>query len=84
MIVACLKELARNQLIWEQQQEGSGGIVEDNTKPSAAASLRKSISNVSNRRLEAISFSREPASIVDDVIIMGCPASVNMLSEVGL
>ncbi|KAL9182962.1 hypothetical protein ACHAXT_004241 [Thalassiosira profunda] len=77
MIVACLKELARNQLIWEQQQEGSGGIVEDNTKPSAAASLRKSISNVSNRRLEAISFSREPASIVDDVIIMGCPASVN-------
>mmetsp|Transcript_4463 Transcript_4463/g.7918 ORF Transcript_4463/g.7918 Transcript_4463/m.7918 type:complete len:857 (-) Transcript_4463:55-2625(-) len=70
MIVACLKELARNQEIWEQQQDGR------EQKESKVASLRKSL-NMSNKQKEAqVYYTREPASIVEDVILMGCPASI--------
>ncbi|KAL7532772.1 hypothetical protein ACHAXR_008418 [Thalassiosira sp. AJA248-18] len=77
VIVACLKELARNQAIWEQQHVGQSE--EENThNQSMTASLRKSIRNISNRPKQTpIHFSREPASIIEDIVIMGCPASVN-------
>lgn len=79
MIIACLKELARNQAIWELQHEGEEEKEERESCQSKAASFRKSISNMSNKQKEAQVnlFSREPASIVEDVILMGCPASVN-------
>lgn len=76
MIIACLKELARNQAIWEQQQEGDE---DDGTQSqSMAASLKKSISSMSSKQNQTqIKFNREPASIIEDVILMGTPASVN-------
>lgn len=74
IIVSCLKELARNQAIWESQNEGK-----DHAESMVASSLRKSLNTISIKQKEAqiVEFSREPASIVEDVILMGCPASVN-------
>ena len=78
MIVACLKELARNQVLWERQKEereikdSNGGDIQ-----MKASSFRKSISNMSMKQNEVVDFHREPASMIEDVIIMGCPASVN-------
>lgn len=73
MIVACLKELARNQVIWLESQEK-----EKDHDQSKTSSLRKSLSNMTTKQKESqIQFSREPASIIEDVILMGCTASVN-------
>jgi len=78
MIVACLKELARNQAIWERQQEENDTEEINTGNQTKAATLRKSISSISMRQQGArVDFSREPASIVEDVVLMGCPASVN-------
>ena len=69
VIIACLKELARNQAIWEQQQEGY------EQKESIAGSIAKGL-HLLNQSKKAQSFTREPASIVEDVVLMGCPAYV--------
>ena len=78
MIVACLKELARNQMLWEHQKE-ERELKDSNGGDSQmkASSFRKSISNMSMKQNEVVDFHREPASMIEDVIIMGCPASVN-------
>ena len=80
MIISCLKELARNQVIWERQRE----MKETNNDMagstlSKTASFRKSLSSMSIKQNEAkeIEFSREPASIVEDIVLMGTVASVN-------
>jgi len=80
MITSCLKELARNQVIWERQREMKE--TNDNMAGSTlskAASFRKSLSSMSIKQNEAkeVEFSREPASIVEDVVLMGTVASVN-------
>jgi len=84
IIVSCLKELARCQAIWELQQEHAREDKEEcisSDQPSVASSVRKSISGMtmSNTQKEAqqFQFSREPASIIEDVILMGTPASIN-------
>jgi len=79
MIVACLKELARNQAIWERQQEGSEGTEINEGNQTRSASFRQSLSNMTNNKQKEaqVVFIREPASIIEDVIFMGCPASVN-------
>lgn len=76
MIIACLKELSRNQAMWEQQQGGE----EDGTQTqSMTASLKKSISSMSSKQNQTqVKFNREPASVIEDVILMGTPASVNV------
>jgi len=69
IIIACLKELARNQAIWEQHQEGC------KRKESTVASIKKSL-HMSNLKESHVHYDREPASIVEDVVLMGCPASI--------
>jgi len=79
MIISCLKELARNQVIWERHREMKETNVMSGSTLSKAASFRKSLSSMSIKQNEAkeVEFSREPASIVEDVVIMGTVASVN-------
>jgi hypothetical protein len=72
MIIACLKELARYQVIWVNQQQE---MTKDQDRGSMIASFRKK-SMKQNNQHETLRH-REPASIVEDVILMGTPASVN-------
>ena len=78
MIIACLNELARNQEIWESQRERNE--VDGTTETTAKAkvtSFRKNLSKSMKQYETHVSFNREPASIIEDVIIMGTVASVN-------
>jgi len=79
MIISCLKELARNQSIWERHREMKETNVMSGSTLSKAASFRKSLSSMSIKPNEAkeVEFSREPASIIEDVVLMGTVASVN-------
>lgn len=73
-IYSCLKELARQQEIWEQQEEE---IVREVTakRKGVRSGLAKSRDN--KRRIK---FTREPASIVEDAIIMGLPNHLSLHS----
>ncbi|KAL3826909.1 hypothetical protein ACHAXA_005989 [Cyclostephanos tholiformis] len=74
IILSCLKELARNQAMWERQQvsRAMNGI-EDGSQ---AMVVRQSFISMPYGKAQ-VELSREPASIVEDVILMGMPASVN-------
>lgn len=82
MIISCLKELARNQVIWERHRAMKETNVMSGSTLSKAASFRKSLSSMSIKPNEAkeVEFSREPASIIEDVVLMGTVASVNALT----
>jgi len=73
MIISCLKELARHQIIWEQHHIGR-----KQSESKVVSSLKKSL-NISNKAKgdQVAPLGREPASIIEDVVLMGCPASVN-------
>ena len=62
-------------MIWEQEQE------EDKQNAvgsqSMLASFRKVSRSMSKKQKEGQVYSREPASVVEDVVLLGCPASVN-------
>ena len=60
VIYACLRELARHQVIWEEQQQDKKNGV-----------FKKKWKNTGDK--DSIVYSREPASIVQDVIMMGTP-----------
>lgn len=75
MILSCLGELARCQAIWETRQQQSDGRTPDTSQTSRLHSLRRSLSGSSNKS-DGTEIQREPASIVEDVILMGTPASV--------
>ena len=70
MIIGCLKELARCQEIWEDSRDDT----ETSTTKDKVASFRKSLSRSMSKR--NVEFNREPASIIEDVIVMGTVASV--------
>jgi hypothetical protein len=76
IILSCLKELARYQGIWERQQESREMNGIEDISQTKMASFRRSLIGISNRE-SRVEFSREPASIVEDVILMGVPASIN-------
>mmetsp|Transcript_8760 Transcript_8760/g.17949 ORF Transcript_8760/g.17949 Transcript_8760/m.17949 type:complete len:1081 (+) Transcript_8760:104-3346(+) len=85
MIYSCLKELAKHQAIWgELQAEGSKSNVTSSLSKKKTKSLRKIMNNSSKIRTNesndaaANIYPREPASIVEDAILMGCP---NHLSQ---
>ena len=73
IIISCLKELSRHQAIWEGQQE-------DNVSNSKASFTE----NDKNGDLgsNSIKYLREPASIVEDVVLMGTPCFINKSSWV--
>jgi hypothetical protein len=78
IILSCLNELARCQAIWERQRRNIDmqGVKEAGSQISMASLRQSLVNNISNRDL-GIVFSREPASIVEDVVLMGVPASIN-------
>jgi len=79
IILSCLNELARCQSIWERQRRNidtQGGGKAGSAQISIASFRQSLVNNISNRDLGVV-FSREPASIVEDVVLMGVPASIN-------
>jgi len=86
-ILACLKELARHQEIWEaeheqielqrehqkskQQQEEEKQIQSNATKNKKTPEFRNYLEK------DQINYTREPASIVEDAILMGTPNHLN-------
>jgi len=69
VIYSCLKELARHQEIWEAHQQ----------KKKLPASRRKQ-NTKSEDDGEDLKYIREPASIVEDAILMGTPNHVSLKS----
>jgi len=68
VIYSCLKELARHQEIWEDHQQ----------KKKLPPSKRKQ--KDSYRGEEQLKYIREPASIVEDAILMGTPNHISLKS----
>eukprot|EP00934_Nitzschia_sp_Nitz4_P001316 Nitzschia sp. Nitz4//scaffold71_size96697//21153//23708//NITZ4_004688-RA/size96697-processed-gene-0.3-mRNA-1//1//CDS//3329557226//1316//frame0 len=63
VICACLEELAKHQERWEEEQASSRRS--NPLKPSSSSDMEK------------IKYTREPASIIQDVVIMGTPLFVS-------
>lgn len=72
MLISCLKELARNQAIWERRR--GRRYVESSSK---AGALRNSFARKATEQREVQRCGREPASVIENCILMGCPASLN-------
>lgn len=70
VIYSCLKELARHQEIWEAHQQ----------KKKLPASRWKQNTKDEDRGEDKLKYIREPASIVEDVILMGMPNHVSLKS----
>lgn len=69
VIYSCLKELARHQEIWEDHQQ----------KKKLPPSKRKQKDN-NNQGDDKLKYIREPASIVEDAILMGTPNHISLKS----
>jgi len=69
-IYSCLKELARHQELWEDQQE--------NNKDGRDVKKHRRREKISKN--DKLVYTREPASIIEDAILMGTPNHLNMQS----
>lgn len=69
VIYSCLKELARHQEIWEDHQQ----------KKKLPPSKRKQ-KDKNNQAEDQLKYIREPASIVEDAILMGTPNHISIKS----
>jgi hypothetical protein len=69
VIYSCLKELARHQEIWEDHQQ----------KKKLPPSKRNQKDN-NNQDDDKLKYIREPASIVEDAILMGTPNHISLKS----
>jgi hypothetical protein len=58
-IFSCLRELARHQIIWEEQNDPHSNVSDGKSRRSQEEQLYE--------------YNREPASIVEDAILMGAP-----------
>jgi hypothetical protein len=75
-IYSCLKELARQQEVWEDYQEH---IANENALKKRG--IRRGIGkNKKDKNRPKINFTREPASIVEDAIMMGLPNHLSLHS----
>ena len=72
-IYSCLKELARHQELWEKQQHASRSKIEKRYIHGKSRSRSK-------KEEDEINYSREPASIVEDAILMGTPNHLSISS----
>mmetsp|Transcript_12967 Transcript_12967/g.28165 ORF Transcript_12967/g.28165 Transcript_12967/m.28165 type:complete len:593 (+) Transcript_12967:828-2606(+) len=70
VIYSCLKELAKHQEMWENHQQ----------KKQLPATRRKRNSIGEDQEEDKLKYIREPASIVEDVILMGTPNHVSLKS----
>ncbi|KAL3913966.1 MAG: hypothetical protein SGILL_006283 [Bacillariaceae sp.] len=62
VVYSCLMELAKHQTIWEEQQQPGNN---------------RFVTSLKSNGKERIKYTREPASIVQDVILMGAPLFVS-------
>jgi hypothetical protein len=72
VIYSCLRELARQQDIWEETRTSKSNITADETKGSQS-SLASNTSDQGNQ----FKYDREPASLVADVIFIGLPRAID-------
>ena len=70
VIYSCLKELSRHQEIWEDHQQ----------KKRLPLSKRKQKDNNFNQGEDKLKYIREPASIVEDAVLMGTPNHISLKS----
>ena len=79
IIVSCLHELARQQHIWDQNKPSQGFQNQGKEPPrSKREALMRRISSrqASKGQVDQPTMEREPMSVVEDVVLMGCPASI--------
>mmetsp|Transcript_15807 Transcript_15807/g.26497 ORF Transcript_15807/g.26497 Transcript_15807/m.26497 type:complete len:651 (+) Transcript_15807:1118-3070(+) len=84
VIFSCLLELARHQTIWEEQEAQPK---EDASTNETAATEKKTrarramawVSRKARRKKDAVyvEYKREPASIVEDVVLIGLPMRID-------
>ena len=73
VVYSCLRELARQQEIWEENRGQTANEVAEEKK-STESSFLSSKNKKDKRRFE---YDREPASLVGDVIFMGLPRAID-------
>lgn len=90
VIYACLIELAHHQILWEDQQKqleekGSSNNENARNRKTTGNSRRSHNKRAATTDAEIDIYNykpahyyREPASIVEDVILMGCPVSLHL------
>ena len=75
VVYSCLMELARHQKLWEKKQAST----DSETKKKITSSTRSEsfLFRQDEDESESFQYTREPASIVEDVIFMGLPRTVS-------
>eukprot|EP01083_Nonionella_stella_P210901 763079_1 len=74
----CLKELARQQEVWESQQEELAR--EEAANKRDRRRFKPRLKRDQNKKKDHVQFLREPASIVEDAILMGLPNHLSLNS----
>jgi len=79
VIVSCLLELSRQQRIWDQDRPRECQIEGKEPPKLQRGSVMRRISSRQASRVQTHQplLAREPASVVEDVVLMGCPASIS-------
>jgi len=89
VVYSCLRELARQQDIWEENRvaggDGGGGGASSTSSASASKSeeskssflSKKKKNNKDNEQRRRFEYDREPASLVGDVIFIGLPRAID-------
>lgn len=76
VIYVCLKELARYQEKWEDAQESRPRLSRGRSKKASTSDEENNFE--SDDKVKVMEGMREPASIVEDAIIMGLPNHMNL------
>jgi dienelactone hydrolase len=77
-VYSCLKELARQQEVWESQQEELAR--EEAANKRDRRRFKPRLKRDQNKKKDQVQFLREPASIVEDAILMGLPNHLSLNS----
>jgi hypothetical protein len=81
IVYSCLMELARHQELWEAQQEEQKSQSKGEKQlrqMSRQMTLQSSSSAIDINNYKPAEYKREPASIVEDAILMGSPISLSL------
>ena len=73
LIFDCLLELARHQLLWQEQQAQK----ENADDPPVSKGRMRFLQRRRSREDDMIQYVREPASIVEDVVLIGMPRIID-------
>ena len=77
-VYSCLKELARQQEVWENHQEELAR--EEAANKRDRRKFKSRLKRDQNKKKDQVQFLREPASIVEDAILMGLPNHLSLNS----